>query len=244
MRILLLTAMPQEVDPLVKAGLLYKEHVQLENNNELRLFSGAPHPSLKLSVGLLGIGKVNAAFATTLYIKATEPDIVILFGTAGGLNKELKQSQLYAASSTWTYDYGAHNPQGFVRWQSGTIPIGEVQAPTKIGAPAAVRELLERHHPDIEWRPMASGDCFLNNSDMSQQLFEEGADLVDMESSVVADIAQRFNIPSLILRVISDSADNNAHSDFLSNLDKVCADVTPKLINILYLLDDDMSASG
>lgn len=42
MRILLLTAMPQEVDPLVKAGLLYKEHVQLENNNELRLFSGAP----------------------------------------------------------------------------------------------------------------------------------------------------------------------------------------------------------
>lgn len=54
-----------------------------------------------------------------------------------------------------------------------------------------------------------------------------------MESSVVIDIASKFNCPTLVIRVVSDKADDNAHTDFTESLEDVCQQVTPDILAIM-----------
>lgn len=233
MHILFLTPMPQEVDPLLKSGVITERYPLFP---DLTLYSGklGEHD---LSVGLLGIGKVNAAYATTQYITITKPDTIVLFGSAGGLHDAVEHGTLYAAQHTWTHDYGTQEPARFVRWEPGVLPVGDIPVvPLKRVVAHSIQQAITLRHPEVRWASVVSGDSFLNNSDAARRLFDEGADLVDMESSVVADLAARFNIPSLILRVVSDKADDEAQADFASTLEKVCEKATPHLIAIMHSL--------
>jgi nucleoside phosphorylase len=64
-----------------------------------------------------------------------------------------------------------------------------------------------------------------------------------MESAVVADIASRFNIPSLVLRVVSDRADDSANTSFTESLDQVCENATPEILSILRTVADVIPSS-
>lgn len=229
MHILFLTPMSQELQPLLDA--------QVIDNSEplppdLTLYTGRLDAH-DLSVGLLGIGKVNAAYATTCYLLKTQPDLVVLFGAGGGVHQHLAQGTLHAAAYTWTHDYGAHEPERFVRWEPGALPIGSVIAPTPQPVDSRIKSTIECAHPHVEWKTIASGDAFINNSELAQQLAQAGVDIVDMESSVVVDIASKFNCPTLVIRVVSDKADDNAHTDFTESLEDVCQRVTPDILAIM-----------
>jgi 5'-methylthioadenosine/S-adenosylhomocysteine nucleosidase len=237
-RILFLTAMQQELEPLLKSHLVKKDR---QLYPDLTIYEGKLDHH-QLSVGLLGIGKVNAAYATTQYILATKPDVVILFGSAGGLHA-LKRGVLFAAAQTWTYDYGAVNASGFEHWASGSLPIGENQPPVKRVIDSNIRTAVSSKHPKVEWVTVASGDTFINNTEISQRLAKQGADLVDMESAVVEDLAARFKIPSLVLRVVSDAANDDAHTDFSGSLDQVSENATPEVISIIRTVADAVPAA-
>ena len=236
--ILFLTPMSQEVEPLLKAQVVEKSHLLYP---DLTIYKGKlDHHNI--SVGMLGIGKVNAAYAITQYILATKPDVIILFGSAGGLHA-LKRGVLFAASQTWTSDYGAQDPSGFVRWEPGVLPIGTIQPPVKKPVDANIRNAVSSGYPKVEWVSIATGDSFVNNTLLGQQLAREGADLVDMESAVVADLAARFNIPLLILRVVSDGADDSANKSFTESLDQVCENAIPEILSIIRTVADDIPAA-
>ena len=236
-RILFLTAMSQEVEPLLKAYVVEKNH---QLYPDLTIYDGKIDNN-SLSVGVLGIGKVNAAYATTQYIMATKPDVVILFGSAGGLHS-LKRGVLFAAAQTWTSDYGAQDPSGFVRWEPGVLPIGKNQPPVKRLVDSNLRTSVSSAHPKIEWVTIATGDSFVNNTVLSQQLARDGADLVDMESSVVETVASRFKIPSLVLRVVSDGGNDDAQINFAESLDQICEKATPELLSIIRTVADAIPA--
>ncbi len=238
LRILFLTAMSQEVEPLLSAHVVDKKHTLYP---DLTIYEGKLDNN-NVSVGMLGIGKVNAAYATTQYIIATKPDVIILFGSAGGLHA-LKRGVLFAAAQTWTYDYGAINPSGFEHWQSGTLPIGENLPPVKMPVDSNIRSIVSAKYPKVEWVTVATGDMFINNTAISQRIAKEGADLVDMESSVVASVASRFKIPSLVLRVVSDGANDDAKGTFSDSLDQVCLNATPQILSIMRTLADALPAA-
>ncbi len=237
-RILFLTAMAQEVEPLLSTHIVEKSHPLPP---DLTLYEGnlGNH---SLSVGLLGIGKVNAAHAATQYIMAVKPDVIILFGSAGGLHA-LTHGALFAAAQTWTIDYGAQDPSGFVRWEPGVLPIGKNQPPVKRLVDSNIRSVVSSGHPKVEWVSVATGDSFVNNTLLSKQLAKEGADLVDMESAVVADLAARFKIPSLVLRVVSDGADDQAQGKFTDTLDQVSNNATPEILAIIRTVADSVPAA-
>ncbi len=235
--ILFLTPMSQEVEPLLKAHVVEKSHPLYP---DLVIYKGKLDKHT-LFVGMLGMGKVNAAYAITQYILATRPDVIILFGSAGGLHS-LKRGVLFAAAQTWTSDYGAQEPSGFVRWEPGILPVGQIQPPVKKLVDANIRNTVSSGYPEVEWVTIATGDSFVNSTLLSQQLAREGADLVDMESAVVADIASRFNIPSLVLRVVSDGADDSANKSFTESLDQVCENATPEILSIIRTVADAIAA--
>ena len=59
-----------------------------------------------------------------------------------------------------------------------------------------------------------------------------------MESSVVEDITSRFKIPFLVLRVVSDGADDEANGHFTESLQQVCENATPELLSIIRTVAD------
>jgi adenosylhomocysteine nucleosidase len=242
-----LGALPAEVD-LLASRLQHKHH---------RTVLG-----LKLTVGKLGgrtvvlahsgCGKVNAAVATTLLLDRFAPRELIFTGVAGGLNPGLAPGDIVIGQQTTQHDYGEWNPQGF---QPGPTlhPDGSRPNPRFFAAPPRLVELAEaaarqarfepvsttqgRHVPRVVRGVLVTGDTFIASADKSaelRQLF--GADAVEMEGAVVAQICWQQKVPCLVIRSLSDRADAQALADFARFLGQAAtnsATLTAGLIELL-----------
>ena len=69
---------------------------------------------------------------------------------------------------------------------------------------------------------IATGDNFIAESNKIKKLSEEipGLLAVEMEGAAFAQVADQENVPWVVMRVISDSADENADSEFSEFLEK------------------------
>jgi adenosylhomocysteine nucleosidase len=80
---------------------------------------------------------------------------------------------------------------------------------------------------------VASGDQFVADPALKQQIIDRTQALcTEMEGAAIAQIAYRNQIPFVILRCISDKADNSAEMDYPSfeaMAARRCADVTMAL---------------
>ncbi len=79
--------------------------------------------------------------------------------------------------------------------------------------------------PKVVCGTIASGDQFISSSDKVQQLREKIPNLccVEMEGAAVAQVAYEYGIPCLVLRTVSDKADDDAIIDFPRFITSVAA---------------------
>lgn len=138
-----------------------------------------------------GIGKLNAAvsLAEELYQARAEgivPSVIINIGTAGSL--------------------GA--PAGIHRIREVRVHDFSV---TSVGEEAGDNSYPVITLPDVSGTGMrlATGDCFIESAEDAARIAEV-ADLVDMEGYAVAMAAQRAGVPVELIKIVSDSADDNA----------------------------------
>jgi adenosylhomocysteine nucleosidase len=175
-----------------------------------------------------GIGKVNAAMTTTLVITKFEPDEVIFTGIAGAINPELRPGDIVIAEKIAQHDYGLTTDAGF-----------ETQATTnQAGVPnplffAADKQLLDEAieasrkislnrietaegllQPKIITGVVVTGDSFIASEKFGKRLRRSlGADAVEMEGAAVAQVCYQQNIPCIVIRSISDKANETAVVD-------------------------------
>lgn len=175
-----------------------------------------------------GIGKVNAAMTTTVVITKFEPDEVIFTGIAGAINPELRPGDIVIAEKIAHHDYGLVTNAGF-ETQATTNPAG-VPNPLFF---AADRQLLDQAiaasrkislnqvettegllQPKIITGVVVTGDSFIASQKHSRLLRENlGADAVEMEGAAVAQVCHQQNIPCIVIRSISDKANEKAVVD-------------------------------
>src|SRR5690606_17744594 len=75
--------------------------------------------------------------------------------------------------------------------------------------------LLHDHKPQIHFGTILTGDTFLNCSITRQELEEKFSALaIEMEGGAIAQIAEHFKVPCLIVRALSDLAGTESHLDF------------------------------
>ena len=69
---------------------------------------------------------------------------------------------------------------------------------------------------------LATGDNFISDKSILRDLKEliPEIDAVEMEGAAIAQIATQENVPWLVVRTISDSADDEASQDFTSFLER------------------------
>jgi adenosylhomocysteine nucleosidase len=175
-----------------------------------------------------GAGKVNAATATALLLDHFQPAEVILTGVAGGLSGELEPGDVVIAERLAQHDLGAVTSTGFeprgVRNPSTGKP-NPILLPCDPNLVEAARRASGRRalvRVDSTFRPpkvtvgtIVSGDIFIASSEKRADLRKTlKADAVEMEGAAVAQVCYQQQVPFLVIRGLSDSADDKAYTDF------------------------------
>ena len=161
-----------------------------------------------------GIGKVNAGMCTQILCDVYGVDAVINTGIAGSLNAKIDIGDIVLSVDTLQHDMDA---TGF-GYAPGVIPRMETST---FVADESLRKLAkgccERVNPDIhvfEGR-VVSGDQFISDKDKKQFILDTFAgDCTEMEGAAIAQAAYLNGIPFLIIRAISDKADDSATEDY------------------------------
>jgi adenosylhomocysteine nucleosidase len=183
-----------------------------------------------------GMGKVNAAITSQLLITQFKVEKIIFTGIAGGVSPDLGIGDLVIATKVAQHDYGSIGSQGFFPFRPGTLPVGEVNIESvyfktdekllNIAMSASDGITLnklpegtilsnEGRIPKIVSGIIVTGDQFVVSKIKRKWLFETfNALATEMEGGAVAQVCEINNIPFLLIRSISDLANEDAEVNF------------------------------
>lgn len=161
-----------------------------------------------------GIGKVNAAVCSQILADRYQVDAIVNTGIAGSLRNEINIGDIVLSKDTLQHDMDA---TGF-GYSVGTIPqMGNsvfqgdsVMIETAKECCAQVVSEIGVHVGRV-----LSGDQFISSKARKAWLAETfDGYCTEMEGAAVAQTAWLNNIPFLIIRAISDKADDSAEMDY------------------------------
>ncbi len=161
-----------------------------------------------------GIGKVNAAVCAQILIDDFSADRIVNTGIAGSLQDKIDIGDLVISSDTLEHDMDA---TGF-GYAPGVIPQMDCSTfAADEGLIALARECCGRVNPDIHAfvGRIVSGDAFISDKEKKAWLSETFHGMcTEMEGAAIAHTAYLNQVPFLIIRAISDKADDSARMDY------------------------------
>lgn len=180
-----------------------------------------------------GVGKVNAALCVQIMCDLFNVDCIINTGVAGSLCPELDIGDFVISKDAMYHDFNCYilNPD---------YPVGQVPGMPVRAFPAdpymieeAFKAAQKVHEGHARIGRIASGDQFISDGNVKREIVENtGALCTEMEGTAIAHAAWRNQIPFVVIRAISDKADNSAQMDyptFEAIAAQRCALVTRKL---------------
>ena len=161
-----------------------------------------------------GIGKVNAGLCTQILVDDYKIDAVINTGIAGSLKNQIDIGDIVLSSDALYHDMDA---TGF-GYDFGVVPRMESSVfKGDVRLINLAKECCERVNPDINVHigRVVSGDQFISDKAKKDWINEHfDGYCTEMEGAAIAHVATLNNIPFLIVRAISDKADNSATMDY------------------------------
>ncbi|MCF6138030.1 5'-methylthioadenosine/S-adenosylhomocysteine nucleosidase [Pseudalkalibacillus berkeleyi] len=175
-----------------------------------------------------GIGKVNAAIATTLLNQLYKPDYVINTGSAGGFNPELNVGDVVISSEIRHHDVDV-TAFGYEYGQVPQLPA--FYMPDALLVQIAEESAKEVTDMKIVKGLIASGDSFMNDAVRVKDIRGKFPELhaAEMEAAAIAQVCHQFNVPFVVIRSLSDIAGKDAPMSFDQFL-KVAAKNSAELI--------------
>lgn len=163
-----------------------------------------------------GIGKVNAALCVQILADIFKVSHIINTGVAGSLNPVLDIGDILVSADTLYHDMDVT----IFGYQPGEVPqmgFREFKADETMVrlAVASCKEV----NPDIHVKTgrVLSGDQFISDKQTKQRLIDTyQGDCAEMEGASIAHGAYLNQIPFVIIRAISDKADDSAEMDYPS----------------------------
>ena len=201
-------AMEQEIE-LLRESMANVKHVSF---GKFSAYEGEL-AGKRMVLVLSGIGKVNAAVSTSWVIHQFAPDCVINTGSAGGLGKGLKVGDVVIGETVAHHDVDV-TAFGYVWGQVPQLPavftsdsnlIRQAEKAVQVFEGAAVTQGL-----------IVSGDRFVHSSEGVAEIRSHFPDVkaVEMEAAAIAQTCYQLEVPFVIIRAVSDSADEKADISF------------------------------
>lgn len=164
-----------------------------------------------------GIGKVNAALCTQILITKFQVERVVNTGLAGALDESLDIGDTIVSNELLEHDMDA---TGF-GYELGVIPRMEksiFEADRKM-VQLTVKSMGRDKRVHVG--RIVSGDVFVADSEKRSYLNEVfGGLCAEMEGAAIAHVCHVNKVPFVIIRTISDKADNSATENFSEFADK------------------------
>ncbi len=202
-------AMDEEVEQIVEAMTVEK----VEEKAGMKFNSGKLMGK-DLVVVRSGIGKVNAAICTQILVDDFAIDYCINTGIAGSLKSEIDIADIVISSECLHHDVDA---RGF-GYELGQIPRMDTLA---FKADSKLVELAKKACQDAVSDSKAhvgrivSGDQFISDKSVKEKIVGNfDGYCTEMEGAAIAQAAYVNKVPFVILRSISDKADDSATMDY------------------------------
>ena len=201
-------AMQQEVETLL--GVL--ENCKTENRGGCTFYAGRLE-GLDVVIVQCGVGKVNAAMCAQILCDRYEVTHIVNTGIAGSLCADLDIGDLVVSRDAMYHDFDCVH----FGYEMGKVPgMDTVAFPADeqlISYAYAAAEEVNPGHTKIG--RVASGDLFVAEKNAKNAIIEKtGALCTEMEGAAIAHAAYKNGVPFVILRAISDKADDSAEMDY------------------------------
>lgn len=207
-------AMPSEVT-------LLKQQMQdiCEVNVGRQVFWEGILCNQEVVVSSCGIGKVNAAITAQMMIDRFGAQRIINTGIAGAIHHDLKVLDVVVSRELCYHDYNARFLRDYPPY------IDSIRASDlMIEAAVEAFEAIDHGSSCCFVGKIASGDQFIESSKVKNKIVEEHHPMcVEMEGAAIGHACTVNDIPFVIIRTMSDNADDNATESY-DNFEELAAE--------------------
>ena len=204
----IISAMSEELELLLK-----DMNIQNEIKKANMTFYKGNLDNKEIIAVVCGIGKVNAAVCAQILISEFKVDSIINVGVAGGIGKNIYPGDLVVGTNLVHHDMDT-TVFGDAHGQVPRMDVFDFKCDDKLvsAATAACDEIKEIN--TFQGR-IISGDQFISSVDKIQW-FEKEFDALacEMEGASIAHVCYLNNTPCVVIRSISDNANNGARMDY------------------------------
>lgn len=221
-------AMPQEVKTLSE----YLDNSQPTEVAGITLLSGTIS-DVPVVVMQSGIGKVNATLATTLMIERYQPSAIINTGSAGGIGEGLAVGDVVIGDNVTHHDVDV-TAFGYVAGQMADMP--ENYPCDEYLIRLARQAATAFPNANIHHGQIVSGDQFIADSSRFVAIKSTfpTALAVEMEAAAIAQTCYRFGVPFVVVRAISDLANEQASVSFDQFIEQAGKHSAHMVISLLH----------
>ncbi len=187
--------------------------VTIEKKADMDFFCGK-YADKDVVIVRSGIGKVNAGICTQILACDFDADYIINTGIAGSLNADINIGDIVLSDEVLQHDMDAVA----FGYEPGVIPRMETsvfKGDRNLIALAGMA--INKVAPQVgvfEGR-IVTGDQFISSKEKKEYLVKTfNGDCCEMEGGAIAQAAYLNKIPFIVIRAISDKADDSAHMDY------------------------------
>ncbi|MDL4841463.1 5'-methylthioadenosine/S-adenosylhomocysteine nucleosidase [Aquibacillus rhizosphaerae] len=160
-----------------------------------------------------GIGKVNAAMATTILHEKYKPSLVINTGSAGGFSTELKVGDIVVSTEVAHHDVDVTA----FNYEYGQVPG---QPPTFKADEGLISHAMDATNEINEVKAMkgliATGDSFMQSENTVDFVRGNFPSMIaaEMEAAAIAQVCYQYHTPFVVIRALSDIAGKESSISF------------------------------
>lgn len=164
-------------------------------------------------VARCGVGKVNAAMCAQTMALQYQTSVIVNTGVAGGIGKGVRVGDVVISSGLVEHDFDLTD----LGEEKGLVSgIGQVVIPaTPVLTELAAEKAKETYGGAIHVGIIATGDQFIGSSEKLQEIKRSfDAMACEMEGGAIAHVCYLNDIDFVVIRAISDNADEKADITF------------------------------
>ena len=209
MQVGIIAALKEEIDPLVQR----LEEVETSRWGRRSIHQGRIGDCHVVAVAA-GVGKVKAAACTQYLIDRFPIEALICTGVAGAVNTSLSTGDIVISTKTLQHDFDLGEPELLKKYRKRWGKADPALVKLALEAAESVG-LADR----CRVGSVLTGDQAIVSRERREWLWNTfRGDCVDMESAAIAQVCQLSRVPFVVVRTISDSAEESGVAEFRRNL--------------------------
>ena len=187
----------------------------------------------KVVVVRSGIGKVNAAVCAQILVDDFQVDAILNTGIAGSLRSEIKMGDVVVSTDALQHDVDT-GEFGYPKGQIPHLDVLSFPADSKLIEQAI--QSCKKVNPEINVFAgrIVTGDQFIaDNKRKKEIIYHFDGYCTEMEGAAIAQVAYLNQIPFVIIRAISDQADESAQVDFPTFMERAIRNSVRLVLDML-----------